>query len=86
MEIYKFKLNGVEEEFTPVEISEDMKNFLDAYRDTTMSGETEEYEVHHIDSIHDALRDDVNFETGASDGVMGEYGREIGRASCRERV
>lgn len=74
MEKYTFKLNNIEEEFFPMEVSEKMRDFLDACEDTTMSSETEEYKIHHIDSILEALQDSANFETGVSDGDMGEYG------------
>ena len=74
MNKYTFKLNNVEEEFFPMEVSEEMRDFLCAYEDTTISGETEEYKIHDVDSIYEALRDSADFETGASDGAMGEYG------------
>ena len=74
MEKYTFKLNNIEEEFLPIEVSKDMRDFLEAYEDTTISGETKEYKIHHIDSILEALQDSANFETGCSGASMGEYG------------
>ena len=74
MDKYTFKLNKVEEEFFPIEVSDEMRDFLEMYEDATISGETEEYKIHHIDSILEALQDSANFETGVSDGPMGEYG------------
>jgi hypothetical protein len=74
MNKYTFKLNNVEEEFFPIEVSDEMRDFLEMYEDATISGETEEYKIHHIDSILEALQDSANFETGVSDGPMGEYG------------
>ena len=74
MKNYTFRLNNVEEEFLPIEVSKDMRDFLEAYEDTTISGETEEYKIHYVDSIYEALRESADFETGTSDGNMGEYG------------
>lgn len=74
MEKYTFKLNNVEEEFFPIEVSKDMRDFLEECEERTMSVETEEYKIHHIDSILEALQDSANFETSVSDGAMGEYG------------
>lgn len=74
MEKYTFKLKDVEEEFFPIEVSKDMRQFLEEVKDKTISGETEEYEIHHADSIREVLQECADFETSVSDGVMGEYG------------
>lgn len=74
MKKYIFKLKDVEEEFFPIEISEEMRDFLEEGKDSTISGETEEYEIHHVDSILEALQESASFERSVSDGVMGEYG------------
>ena len=74
MKKYIFKLKDVEEEFFPVEISNKMKDFLEAYEETVMAAETEEHKIYYLDSILEDLQESASFERNVSDGVMGEYG------------
>jgi len=74
MKKYIFKLKDVEEEFFPVEISNKMKDFLEAYEEIVMAAETEEHKIYYLDSILEDLQESASFERNVSDGVMGEYG------------
>ena len=74
MEKYTFKLNNVEEEFFPIEVSDEMKDFLIECEDEILSAETEEYKIYCLTCILEALRVNASFERSVSDGAMDKYG------------
>lgn len=74
MKNYTFKLNNEEIEFTPIEVSKEMRWFLEDYEERTLSAETEEYKIQYVDAILEALQESADFERSVSDGAMGEYG------------
>ena len=71
IEKYTFKLKD-EEEFFPIEVSEKMRDFLENCEDNTMSAETNEYKIHHIDSILETLEMCCSFERDACGGFTGK--------------
>lgn len=74
MEKHTFKLNNVEEEFFPTEVSDEMKDFLIECEDEILSAETEEYKIYCLTCILEALRVNASFERSVSDGAMDKYG------------
>lgn len=74
MEKQIFKLNNKDEEFVPIEVSDEMKDFLETYEEQVLSSETEDYKIYYTDSILEALRESASFERDSYGGMMGEYG------------
>lgn len=72
MEKHTFKLNNVEEEFFPMKVSEKMRYFLETCEENTMSAETNEYKIHHIDSIMESLEMCSSFERDLHGGFTGK--------------
>lgn len=78
---YTFKLNNVEEEFAPIEVSKMMRKFLEmCEKETTAVAKNEEYEIYNLHNIFKHLEENASFEKGITDveyvnhlQLFGEY-------------